>query len=136
MAKILVVDDTPLNVKMLVDILTYKGFVVVTATGGKEALAQVEAEQPDLVLLDVMMPDMSGYDVCRAIRANPVTSLLPVVMLTALDATRERAKGLDAGADDFLTKPINCTVLLIMACSQHFRTFREIGHGKWIGNAI
>ena len=107
MAKILVVDDTPLNVKMLVDILTYKGFSVVTANGGTEALAKVESEQPDLVLLDVMMPDIGGYDVCRAIRANPATALLPVVMVTALDATRERAKGLDAGADDFLTKPIN-----------------------------
>jgi adenylate cyclase len=107
MAKILVVDDTPLNVKMLVDILTYKGFAVATASGGQEALTKVESEQPDLVLLDVMMPDLSGYDVCRAIRANPITALLPVVMVTALDATRERAKGLDAGADDFLTKPIN-----------------------------
>ena len=107
MAKILVVDDTPLNVKMLVDILTYKGFSVVTATAGKDALAKVESEHPDLVLLDVMMPDMSGYDVCRAIRANAVTALLPVVMVTALDATLERAKGLDAGADDFLSKPIN-----------------------------
>ena len=107
MAKILVVDDMPLNVKMLVDILTYKGFSVVAATGGKDALAKVESARPDLVLLDVMMPDMSGYDVCRAIRANALTALLPVVMVTALDATSERAKGLDAGADDFLTKPIN-----------------------------
>ena len=107
MTKILVGDDAPLNVKMLVDILTYKGFAVVTATGGKEALAKLESEHPDLVLLDVMMPDMSGYDVCRAIRANAATALLPVVLVTALDATRERAKGLEAGADDFLSKPIN-----------------------------
>jgi adenylate cyclase len=107
MAKILVVDDTPLNVKMLVDILTYKGFSVVTATGGKECLVKVAQEQPDLVLLDVMMPDMTGYDVCRAIRADAATALLPVVMVTALDPAQERAKGLDAGADDFLAKPIN-----------------------------
>ena len=117
MAKILVVDDTPLNVKMLVDILTYKGFAVATATGGKEALAKVESEQPDLVLLDVMMPDMSGYDVCRAIRANAATALLPVVLVTALDATRERAKGLEAGADDFLSKPINQPELMARVSS-------------------
>ena len=93
MAKILVVDDTPLNVKMLVDILTYKGFSVVTANGGTEALAKVESEQPDLVLLDVMMPDIGGYDVCRAIRANPATALLPVVMVTALDANGNAPRG-------------------------------------------
>ena len=111
-AKILVVDDTPKNVKLLADILTVKGYTAVTAASGREALDQVEAERPDLVLLDVVMPEMSGYEVCRKIRENPATEILPVVMVTALDATQERIKGLDAGADDFLTKPINQGELL------------------------
>ena len=111
-AKILVVDDTPKNVKLLADLLTVKGYRVVTAASGREALAQVEAEQPDLVLLDVVMPEMSGYEVCRKIRENPATEILPVVMVTALDPSEERVKGLEAGADDFLTKPINQAELL------------------------
>ena len=111
-AKILVVDDTPTNVKLLRDLLTVKGYAVVTATSGAEGLEQIDAERPDLVLLDVMMPGMSGYDVCRRIRANPATAVLPVVMVTALDPGPERIKGLDAGADDFLTKPINQAELL------------------------
>jgi adenylate cyclase len=111
-AKILVVDDTPKNVKLLADLLTVKGYTVVTAPSGAEALRQVEAENPDLVLLDVVMPEMSGYEVCRKIRENPGTGILPVVMVTALDPSEERIKGLDAGADDFLTKPINQAELL------------------------
>ena len=110
--RILVVDDTPLNVKMLADILTFKGYAVVTAGGGKEGLAKVQSEKPDLVLLDVMMPDMNGYDVCRALRADAATEHLPVVMVTALDPGKERANGLEAGADDFLAKPINQPELL------------------------
>ena len=106
-ARILVVDDTPSNVKLLADILQAKGYAVVTATNGAEALARTEREVPDLVLLDVMMPGMSGYDVCRKIRANPATAMLPVIMVTALDPAQERVKGIDAGADDFLTKPIH-----------------------------
>jgi len=105
--KILVVDDTPINVKVLVDLLTAKGYATVTAGSGQEGLALVESERPDLVLLDVMMPGMDGYEVCRRIRANPEYGILPVVMVTALDPTQERIKGLEAGADDFLTKPVN-----------------------------
>ncbi len=111
-AKILVVDDVPKNVKLLVDLLTAKGYSAVSASSGREALAKVEAEQPDLVLLDVVMPEMSGYEVCRKIRENPATEILPVVMVTALDPGEERTKGLDSGADDFLTKPINQAELL------------------------
>src|SRR6267378_4498011 len=105
--KILIVDDTAHNVKMLADLLAAKGYAIVTAASGQEGLEKVEAEQPDLVLLDVMMPGMDGYEVCRRIRANPEYGILPVVMVTALDPTRERIKGLEAGADDFLTKPVN-----------------------------
>ena len=106
-AKILVVDDTPANVKLLADLLAVKGFGVATAANGEEALVKLAAEKPDLVLLDVMMPGLSGYDVCRRIRAEPATALLPVVLVTSLDPQGERLKGIEAGADDFLSKPIN-----------------------------
>ncbi len=106
-AKILVIDDTPANVKLLGDLLTVKGFAVATAANGEEGLAKLAAETPDLVLLDVMMPGLSGYDVCRRIRADPATALLPVVLVTSLDPQGERLKGIEAGADDFLSKPIN-----------------------------
>ncbi|MGZ5732855.1 MAG: adenylate/guanylate cyclase domain-containing protein [Caldimonas sp.] len=111
-AKVLVVDDGALNVKLLVDLLAAKGYRTCSATSGAEALAVLAAERPDLVLLDVMMPGMSGYDVCRAIRADPAHAMLPVVLVTALDPADERAKGLDAGADDFLSKPVNQSELL------------------------
>jgi adenylate cyclase len=106
-SKILVVDDTPNNVKLLSDVLAVRGYAVATAASGEEALAKIAAEHPDLVLLDVMMPGLSGYDVCTRVRADPETALLPVVLVTALDPERERIKGIEAGADDFLTKPIN-----------------------------
>ena len=111
-AKILVVDDTPHNVKLLADLLTVKGYVVVTASSGAQALEKVEKEQPDLVLLDVVMPEMSGYEVCRKIRGSRATATLPVVMVTALDPAQERVKGIEAGADDFLSKPISQQELL------------------------
>jgi adenylate cyclase len=110
--KILVVDDTLRNVKLLADLLAVKGYSVVTALSGPEALDKIEQEQPDLVLLDVVMPEMSGYEVCRKIREVPETRILPVVMVTALDPAEERIKGIEAGADDFLTKPINQAELL------------------------
>jgi class 3 adenylate cyclase/CheY-like chemotaxis protein len=106
-AQILVVDDTPSNVKLLADILQARGYAVLTAANGAEALARIERDMPDLVLLDVMMPGMSGYEVCRKLRDNPATAMLPVVMVTALDPGPERVKGIEAGADDFLTKPIH-----------------------------
>jgi adenylate cyclase len=112
-ARILVVDDTPANVKLLSDLLTYKGYEVVTATSGAEALEKVETGQPDLVLLDVLMPGMNGYEVCRAIRRNPTTEILPIVMVTSLDPAEERIIGLEAGADDFLAKPVDEQELLV-----------------------
>ncbi len=110
--KILVVDDTPRNVKLLADLLTVKGYAVMTAESGKEALTKIATELPDLVLLDVVMPEMSGYEVCQALRANSLTAMLPVIMVTALDPSVERVKGIEAGADDFLAKPINQAELL------------------------
>ena len=106
-AKVLVVDDTPQNVKLLADLLGVKGFAVTTASNGEEALQKVVSHQPDIVLLDVMMPGMNGYDVCRRIRADPATALLPIVLVTSLDPQQERLNGIEAGADDFLSKPIN-----------------------------
>ncbi|MDQ3195058.1 MAG: response regulator [Burkholderiales bacterium] len=111
-AKILVVDDHPQNIKLLADLLGAKGYQVVTAACGREALDKVADTHPDLVLLDVMMPGMNGYEVCALLRANPATAMLPVVMVTALDAREERVQGIEAGADDFLSKPINQPELL------------------------
>jgi len=105
--RILVVDDTPQNIKLLGDLLTAKGYEVTTAANGEQALASIAAKPPDLVLLDVMMPGLNGYEVCRKIRENSATALLPVVMCTSLDPHQERVKGIEAGADDFLSKPVN-----------------------------
>lgn len=112
LSRILVVDDTPANVKLLADLLTVKGYSVVTAASGEEGLKRIAAEHLDLVLLDIMMPGMNGYEVCRAIRADPANGILPVVMITSLDPAQERIKGLEAGADDFLSKPVNQPELL------------------------
>ncbi len=111
-AKILVVDDVAMNVKLLADLLGAKGYATCTASSGAEALAKLDSDRPDLVLLDVMMPGMSGYEVCASIRADPAQAMLPIVLVTALDPAKERAKGLDAGADDFLTKPVSQHELL------------------------
>ena len=105
--KILVVDDTPANVKLLVDVLGAKGFAVTAAVNGEEALVKVAQDPPDLILLDIMMPGLSGYEVCKRLRADPQTALLPIVLCTSLDPQQERVNGIEAGADDFLTKPIN-----------------------------
>ena len=110
--KILVVDDTPANVKLLVAILENQNYAVITADSGSKALALLTKENPDLVLLDVMMPELNGYQVCQRIRENSQTTLLPVIMVTALDPAKERVNGIEAGADDFLTKPINPVELL------------------------
>src|SRR2546422_11630446 len=110
--KVIDVDVMPVNVKLLADLLAVKGYAVVMVANGAEALAKVDKEQLGLVLLDVMMPGMSGYDVCRKLRENPATAMLPVIMVTALDPAQERVKGIEAGADDFLTKPINQPELL------------------------
>ena len=111
-AHILVVDDVAKNVKLLADVLAVKGFRISTAASGEEALRSVANDPPDLILLDVMMPGISGYDVCRRLRADPQHAILPIVLVTALDPAKERITGLDAGADDFLSKPINQAELM------------------------
>src|SRR2546422_86879 len=111
-ARILVVDDVLANVKLMEARLSAEYFDVVTALSGGEALAACERGQCDIVLLDVMMPDMDGFEVCRRLKASPSTHHLPVIMVTALDQISDRVKGLEAGADDFLTKPVSDLALV------------------------
>ncbi len=111
-ARVLVVDDVPANVKLLEARLSAEYFDVATAFSGGEALAMAERAECDIVLLDVMMPDMDGFEVCRRLKTNPATHHIPVVMVTALDQPSDRVKGLEAGADDFLTKPVTDVALI------------------------
>jgi two-component system cell cycle response regulator len=111
-ARVLVVDDVPANVKLLEARLSAEYFDVITATNGLDALAVCERAECDLVLLDVMMPLMDGFEVCRRLKTNPVTHHIPVVMVTALDQPSDRVRGLEVGADDFLTKPVSDVALV------------------------
>jgi two-component system, sensor histidine kinase and response regulator len=111
-SKILVVDDDQRNVRLMESILKTNGYPVIKAYDGQEALDLIASERPDLVLLDVMMPKMSGFEVCQRIRKDYETRLLPVIMVTALNALEEKVQALELGADDFLSKPINKVELL------------------------
>jgi CheY-like chemotaxis protein len=110
-AVILVVDDLPQNAKLMDAVLTPRGFTVHTATSGEEALARLSTQVPDLVLLDILMPGIDGYETCRQIRANEATSFLPVVMVTA-SGQEQKLRAIEAGADDFVTKPFEQAELL------------------------
>ena len=111
-ARVLVVDDIPANVKLLEARLSAEYFDVSTASSGADALAACERADCDIVLLDVMMPDMDGFEVCRRLKSNAATHHIPVVMVTALDQPADRVRGLEAGADDFLTKPVSDVALI------------------------
>jgi two-component system sensor histidine kinase/response regulator len=109
---LLVVDDEPINVDLLCDLLDSLDFAAVGALGGAQALEVARERAPDLILLDVMMPGMDGYEVCRRLRADPLTAAIPVVFVTALSETEDKVQAIEAGGDDFLTKPFNRPVLL------------------------
>lgn len=111
-ARVLVVDDIAPNVKLLEAKLTSEYYDVITATSGAQALERVVADSPDIVLLDVMMPGMDGFEVCRRIKSNPAVAHVPVVMVTALTDATDKVRGLEAGADDFLSKPVNDVALM------------------------
>jgi len=106
-SKVLIVDDEPFNVDLLEQELADLGYHTLSASNGLEALERVASEGPDLVLLDVMMPVMDGFATCRRLKENDETRLIPVIIMTALDGLEDRIRGIEAGADDFLTKPVN-----------------------------
>jgi len=109
--RILVVDNDEMSVELLVALLADDYPLISTAADGFEALAKVEPERPDLVLLDIMMPDLDGFEVCRRIKANPATAHIRVLMVTALNTVDDLVRGFEAGANDFITKPINAPAL-------------------------
>lgn len=104
---ILIVDDVPANVRLLASILKISGFDTIAAESGPQALEMLNEHSPDVMLLDLMMPDMDGFEVCQRVRSNPMTEFLPIVMVTASHSTQDRLKALEVGADDFLTKPVD-----------------------------
>lgn len=111
-ARILVIDDNPQNVELLESALTLAGYEVFTALGGEEGLEKARSHLPDLILLDVLMPDMDGYEVCIRLRKDEATRSIPVVMLTALKGMEDKVRGLEVGADDFLSKPFHQVELM------------------------
>src|SRR5438270_13009959 len=116
-ARVLVVDDMPVNVRLLEAKLSAEYFHVMTASNGTEALQKVRDEQPDIVLLDVMMPGMDGFEVCRRMKQDPACAHIPVVMVTALDEPADRLAGLHAGADDFLIKHVDVVSMFALVLS-------------------
>ena len=116
--KILIVDDVMSNVLLLKVLLTNEKFQIATASNGRQALDQVIKEKPDLVLLDVMMPDMSGFEVSQQLKANPETAEIPIIFLTALNSTADIVKGFQVGGNDFISKPFNKEELIIRVTHQ------------------
>ncbi|MBI3086386.1 MAG: response regulator, partial [candidate division NC10 bacterium] len=105
--RILVVDDEPLVLHMLRDVLTRLPADVLEAKEGEEALRLAKAERPDLILLDVMMPRMDGYQVAAALKQDPTTATIPIIFISALGSSRDKVRGLDLGAEDYLVKPVD-----------------------------
>ncbi len=125
MSKILVVDDEPFIVEMIEENLSGEGYEVVKAYTGEEALAMVESEEPDLVVLDLMLPGMDGYEVCRQLQRDARFNHIPIIMLTAKSAIADRVSGYDKGADDYITKPFDPDELLVRVRAQLRHLARE-----------
>ncbi|MDO6580330.1 response regulator [Photobacterium sp. 2_MG-2023] len=135
---LLVVDDEPVNLQVVTSFLRIAGYRVITAENGQQALSLMEAHQPSLVLLDVMMPGMSGYEVCQQLRTRYSLTELPIIMLSALGQVRDRVKGFEFGANDYLTKPFNKDELTarIRAHLQAAQTERQRTENQWLQQEI
>jgi diguanylate cyclase (GGDEF)-like protein len=125
--KILVIDDTEFMTKLISDILTGAGYDVVSASGGIEGLLKVRSEKPDLVILDVIIPDIDGFEVCKILRDDESNNLIPIIMLTSQDNEEDKLRGLELGADDYITKPFNPRELL----SRVRNTLKRIDRNRW-----
>ncbi len=124
--RILIVDDDPLNVKLLASKLPEDQFEPITAFSGQEALRKTLKDPPDLILLDIMMPEMNGYEVSHWLKTNPATQDIPIILVTALDGADDKIKGFEAGADEFLNKPVNTVELLARINSLlRLKSYRE-----------
>ncbi len=126
--RILVVDDEPDLLLLLQEHLTQEGFGVLTASAGMQAISMARAEQPDLILLDVMMPGVSGFDVCNILQDFPETREIPVIFLTAITETKRKVMGLNLGADDYVTKPFDLRELTarVLAAMRHRAVRQEV----------
>src|SRR6185503_13352653 len=102
-----IVDDVPANLRLATRVLSKDGHRVTTAGSGHEALAAVARNHPDLILLDVVIPGPNGFEVCRQLKSDPATRLIPIILITAMQETADRIRGIEAGADDFISKPFN-----------------------------
>ncbi len=122
---ILVADDTRMTVELIHEILSLHGYHVVEAYDGLEAMEKLQHEQPDLLILDVNMPRMDGYEVCRRVKTNPITAHIPVLMLSAMSSVKHRVQGLSLGAEDYIVKPFRADELLARV-QAHLRTKREV----------
>jgi len=125
--KILIIDDSELMVKLITDILQGRDYIVVSASDGFQGLRKVTEEKPDLVLLDIVMPGMDGFEVCKVLRDNPANNLMPIIMLTAQENEDDKLTGLELGADDYIIKPFNPRELL----SRISNTLIRIDRNRW-----
>jgi pilus assembly protein CpaE len=135
--RILIVDDSPMNLKVVAASLAPEGYEIVLAHNGYEAIERAIAQPPDVVILDVMMPDLDGYEVCRRLRRNPTFGLRPIMMLTANDTLQERIQGLEAGADDYMSKPfepaeLQLRIKALLRRTRPAPTAPLVAHGKVI----
>ena len=126
--RILVVDDEPDLLMLLEEHLSQEGFQVLTASAGMQAISKARAEQPDLILLDVMMPGVSGFDVCNILQDFPETAEIPIIFLTAITETKRKVMGLNLGADDYITKPFDLRELTarVLAAMRHRAGRQEV----------